>query len=482
MDKEKFFKELRAWLIAIGVSAGVFVIIFFIIARDEPYARSVIEDNSVTNAISGVGPNGNSGGGSNGGSGGGSSSVSVQPFDPNNLSSTYLVGFDYASGDFMENAPVYECKIRLDGKIEVDYRYSLSNDETVTVPVLYDISDAQFSEIKHTVDLQKLYNLDPQCQDPDIVCDGGFTYMYIYDKNDALLKPCGGFCPTNSEFHDMLRVLHDSLPDEMKDDALYYKKIWRFHAGNASYEHYGVFLNYEEPLMDLKYDYDTIVIDAQYKSEADIAYFKDSYDSDKYVFSYINVGSLENFRDYYDEYSDLGLGEYENWEDEVWVNVADERWQDFILNTLAPELIDKGIDGFFVDNCDVYYQYPTEEILHGLSVIMEGLKDTGLLVIINGGDAFMDAYTDAGGDMKDVIDAINQETVISCIYWDKGTFGRNNDEDREYFEAYLEKYAALGAKIYLLEYTNGSSIDLDIRDFCWDHDYGYYISDSIDLD
>ena len=67
---------------------------------------------------------------------------------------------------------------------------------------------------------------------------------------------------------------------------------------------------------------------------------------------------------------------------------------------------------------------------------------------------------------------------ISCVR----DYIFHHDEDREYFEAYLEKYAALGAKIYLLEYTNGSSIDLDIRDFCWAHDYGYYISDSIDLD
>ncbi len=113
---------------------------------------------------------------------------------------------------------------------------------------------------------------------------------------------------------------------------------------------------------------------------------------------------------------------------------------------------------------------------------MEGLKDMGLIVIINGGDTFLDAYTDAGGNAKDVVDAINQETVLSCIYWDRGTFGRNNDEDREYFEAYLEKYSAQGIKIYLLEYTNRSSIDIDIRNFCIEHDYGYYISDSINLD
>lgn len=473
MDKKKIFKELMALLIVIGISFAVFVIIFFKISGDEPIARSVPENNPVTDTLSG---GGNSGSGN---SGSGNTVNNYPPYDASNLSSTYLVGFDYETADFLETAPSFRCRVRMDGQLEVEYWYELSNGETVTDTRLYTLDN--FTEIREGVNLKTLYNLDPECPDPDEVYDGGYTYMYIYGKDESVLKSCGGFCPYNSSFRDMLNLLHESIPEEMKEDALYYKKIWKFHAENASLERYGVFLNYEEPLMDLSYDYDTIVIDAQEKSEADIAYFHDYYDSDKYVFSYINVGSLENFRDYYDDYADLALGVYENWEDEVWINVADERWQDFILNTLAPELIDKGIDGFFVDNCDVYYQYPTEEMLHGLSVIMEGLKDTGLLVIINGGDAFMDAYTDAGGDIKDIIDAINQETVLSCIYWDKGTFGRNNYEDREYFEAYLEKYASLGAKIYLLEYTDGSSIDIDIRNFCWEHDYGYYISDSIDL-
>ncbi len=135
---------------------------------------------------------------------------------------------------------------------------------------------------------------------------------------------------------------------------------------------YGVFLSVEDNLDSLD-EYKTIVIDAQYFGTSEIKEFKNR---EHKVYSYINVGSLEDFRDYYDTYKDLSIGGYEHWDDEIWIDVSDERWQDFILNTLAPDLLNKGIDGFFVDNCDVYYQCETELILDGLSNIMQGLKNT----------------------------------------------------------------------------------------------------------
>ncbi len=463
MDKKKIFKELKAWLIAIGVSFVVFVAIFIMLTWNEPIARSVYDNNPVTNTVTQVQ----------------STLRNEPPFDSSNLSTKYLVGFIYDTADFLEMAPSFTVKIRLDGKAEAEYWYDLPNRETVYDTVVYDLTDEQFSEIKNKIDLKRLYNLDPECPDPNDVCDGGSSWIIIYDKNDVSLKNCGGFCPTNDDFQKMLRVLYENIPEQLKLDAEKYKKTWQYYAG-FGYNRYGVFLGYEGALTDLSKEYDTIVIDAQYRTAEEISEFTKNYG--KYVFSYINVGSLEDFRDYYDEYEDLGLSVYENWEDEVWINVADKRWHDFILNTLAPELVAKGIDGFFVDNCDVYYQYPTGEMLEGLSTIMEGLKDMGMIVIINGGDAFLDAYTNAGGNVKNVVDAINQESVISCIDWESETFGRNSDEDREYFEAYLEKYAAQGIMIYLLEYTDGSSIDWDIKSYCLAHGYGYYISHSLELD
>ena len=240
---------------------------------------------------------------------------------------------------------------------------------------------------------------------------------------------------------------------------------------------YGVFLNYEGNLTELS-RYETIVIDAQYISEKDIDDFKAQGHT---VYSYINVGSLENFRDYYPEFEDIMLGEYEHWEEERWVDVSSKTWQDFILNDLSKELIDKGIDGFFVDNCDVYYEYPNIDILSGLSVILEGLRATGKDVVINGGDCFVDAYCGAGGDWKKILTGINQESVFSCINWDDGTFEKV-EEEHKYFTEYIERYGKQGADIFLLEYTKDPQLMQEIQDYCAENHYQYYITDRIELD
>lgn len=246
---------------------------------------------------------------------------------------------------------------------------------------------------------------------------------------------------------------------------------------NYKYD-YGVFIGYDGKLSALS-DYKTIVIDAQYVTKKEITSFKKQGHT---VYTYINVGSIENFRPYYDEYKSLSLGVYEHWEDENWVDVSSKKWQNFILNKLAPELVNKGVDGFFVDNTDVYYVYPKKEIMNGLAKILKGLKGKGKKVVINGGDSFLDAYTSKGGKWSDVITGINQESVFSSIEWDTNTFGKASKEDHEYFKDYLEKYGSLGAEIYLLEYTTDKNLIKQIKKYSIEKGFHYYISDSLALD
>lgn len=241
---------------------------------------------------------------------------------------------------------------------------------------------------------------------------------------------------------------------------------------------YGVFLSICENIEQFA-DYEIVVIDAQYYPKEELDAFRSKGHK---VFSYINIGSLEDFRDYYDEYKDLSLGAYEHWEEEVWVDVSQKRWQDFMLNDIAAGLLEKDIDGFFVDNCDVYYVHPKEEILEGLTVIMKGLKATGKKVIINSGDTFLDAYCEQGGKWDDVISGINQESVFSTILWDEGTFGTAEPEDHEYFVSYIDRYGSQGAEIYLLEYTIDEELVKEIKAFCEERGYTYYVADSIELD
>ena len=240
---------------------------------------------------------------------------------------------------------------------------------------------------------------------------------------------------------------------------------------------YGVYLGVTENLEQFS-DTQIVVVDAQYFSADEI----NSFVADGHkVYSYINVGSLESFRDYYSRFDDLCLGDYEHWDEEKWMDVSSPKWQDFILNELAPSLIDKGISGFFVDNSDVYYQYQNDDILSGLATIMKGLKSYNKEIIINGGDVFMDAYTQKLGSWDDVITGINQESVFSYIDWDNNSFETAEKSDREYFENYLKKYSSLGADIFLLEYTTDSKLIDEITQYCKKQGYHFYISDSVEL-
>jgi len=250
-------------------------------------------------------------------------------------------------------------------------------------------------------------------------------------------------------------------------------------SGGSDISHeYGGFIGYEGKLEELA-AYETIVIDVQYYDSDEIAAFKEKGHT---IYSYINIGALENFRDYYDSYKNLALGEYEHWDEEIWMDVSDPAWRYFIIEELAPELVDKGIDGFFVDNCDVYYQYPQEDILNGVADILSGLKDMCDTVIMNGGDVFIDAYCGRGGNWKDLISGINQETVFTKIIWDEERFTGASEEDKSYFCAYLDRYGSQGADIFLLEYTDDAKLAQEIREFCLAGKYHCFISDSLELE
>ena len=240
---------------------------------------------------------------------------------------------------------------------------------------------------------------------------------------------------------------------------------------------YGVFLGITENLAQFK-DYETVVIDAQYYPADEIDAFRSEGHK---IYTYLNIGSLEDFRDYYDEYKDLSLGEYEHWEEEVWVDVSRQKWQDLVLKTLVPALLEKNVDGFFVDNCDVYYEFPEQKIFDGLGVIMQALVATGKEVIINSGDCFMDAWCEQGGTWDQVITGINQESVFSSILWDEDAFGRQEEEDHEYFVSYITRYGEMGARIFLLEYTLDEELVREIDRFCREHGFIYFVSHTLGL-
>lgn len=244
----------------------------------------------------------------------------------------------------------------------------------------------------------------------------------------------------------------------------------------AKREYYGVFIGASR--LDYKKlgKYDKVVIDAEYFSKAEISKLKKA--GVKKVFSYLNVGSLEDFRTYYSDYKDLILGKYENWPGEYWIDVSNKRWQDLCIKR-AKTLKKKGVDGMFIDNCDVYYQYPKEKIYNGLDTILKKIKKNGLSIIINGGDSFVKRV------MKKVskiyIDAVNQETVCTAINFSTGKFKKADTEEKKYFTEYLNKAKKKGIRIYVLEYATKSSIATEARKYAKKNGWNIYVSKNLEL-
>ncbi len=241
---------------------------------------------------------------------------------------------------------------------------------------------------------------------------------------------------------------------------------------------YGVFIGAGPEDIQRMMDYDIVVIDAQY---FDVGQIKELQSDGHKVYSYINVGSVEDFRPYYQDYQQYTLDVYEHWEDERWVDVSAAEWQDFILEELAPDILGKGVDGLFVDNVDVYYVYPDREIFDGTEKILKGLKSLDTYVLINGGDNFVTKYIDEHGSFRDIADGVNQESVFSRIEWDNDTFSENDPKEQEYFREYVEKVSDNGGDVYLLEYTTDSGLASKIREYCSQHGFKYYISTTLEL-
>lgn len=138
------------------------------------------------------------------------------------------------------------------------------------------------------------------------------------------------------------------------------------------------------------------------------------------------------------------------------------------------------ITAFSLDNADVYYHFPTEEVFQGLCTIMKGLKSYDLPLIIKGGD------TNVSRCMKEntalsLFDGIDQETVFTKIDFTNQTYGQQPEKETENFQKYLSKVKDHGLSVYLLEYRADRALSKQIDDCCKENGFLWYNADGLKL-
>ena len=114
--------------------------------------------------------------------------------------------------------------------------------------------------------------------------------------------------------------------------------------------------------------YDLIILDPYFNEEplsfSEISSLKTkSTGGSRLVIAYVNIGSAENWRYYWqDDWKlhkpDWLAKKYEGYDDEIWVEFWNQEWQDIIYGNEASymkKVLDAGFDGAYLDNVEAYY-------------------------------------------------------------------------------------------------------------------------------
>ena len=245
----------------------------------------------------------------------------------------------------------------------------------------------------------------------------------------------------------------------------------------ANSKPYGVFIGLETADLKRLRPYRTVVIEPSTFSAEQI---KALQAEGKSVYGYLNLGSLENYRPYYERFASLTLAPYENWPEEHWVDVSSPTWQTFVVDELGAAYAALGLDGFFLDNCDVYALYPREDIFNGLTTMLRGLSRYQKPCIINGGDVFVSACI-KNGTARTLFDGVNQESVFTKIDFAKNRYAAQDADTRAYYLDYLTRAKEAGLKVYLIEYRPTTKLAAEIQDYCEKNGFTAYNANGKEL-
>jgi len=196
------------------------------------------------------------------------------------------------------------------------------------------------------------------------------------------------------------------------------------------------------------------------------------------VLGYLNIGSVETNRDYYRNLKQYAKDRLEDWPNEYYLDMTQEAVQQWAVSR-GKEIIKAGCEGLWVDNVDVYEEYPSEAAYKGITAILQELNRLGY-VMINGGIKYV---TKAMAANLQIADAITQEEVFTRItdYEEPGKFAAQTTALSVEYKTYIAKVISKKMGAFLLEYTKDEKLIKKIKDYCAASGAGYYISSNVNL-
>ena len=214
-------------------------------------------------------------------------------------------------------------------------------------------------------------------------------------------------------------------------------------------------------------DYDVVVVDGEEASAAKVSALKAE---GSVVLAYLSVGTIEKWRGWYNDLKTYRLAAWQNWKDEWFADVSKAGLRNALADEIAPDILDKGFDGLFLDNVDMIEPNKHKKQREGMRELVARLgdlvhADDGLLFAQNGYWGFKKfGILDDGH-----LDGWNREDVTWTFDFDRRKYVRNSDRGRDEALDDLSKMHDLGLFTTATNYTKrstGSAVDESIEDAC----------------
>lgn len=241
-------------------------------------------------------------------------------------------------------------------------------------------------------------------------------------------------------------------------------------SNQASYNDFGVFLGLEDKDVNKLLSYKSVAIEIEEFSSSSISKLN-SKNID--IYAYLSVGSLESYRDYYEEFKQYTFFEYDHWDDEKWIDISVSSWQKHLLNEVQ-KFKNLGAKGLFLDNFDVYYialeEYECssefkENIYQGCHKVLNDLSSLNMSILINSGADFLERLNDENDPLLKKVNCYAQECVFSSIIdYEKNIFGKQDKETQNYYLDII-RFMKKNSNILIIEYTKDKELIKEIEKF-----------------
>jgi len=136
------------------------------------------------------------------------------------------------------------------------------------------------------------------------------------------------------------------------------------------------------------------------------------------VVGYLSVGTIERGRNWYPLVEPYRLELWDDW-GEWYADTSQEGFRRAIEQTVAPQMMRKGLDGLFLDNTDMIGDHPAQA--EGMRLLV---TDLGTALHANGKLLIAQNGEETIGSMVPSLDGWNREDVTCTYNFDTGRYAR----------------------------------------------------------